>query len=66
MEKIWLQSYAPGIPAEIVVEETTLQDAFSKTVSRFPENPALIFQGKVITYRKLDEMVARCVGLCQH
>jgi long-chain acyl-CoA synthetase len=62
MEKIWLKSYAPGIPAEIVVEEITLQDAFSKTVSRFPENPALIFQGKVISYRRLDEMVARCAG----
>lgn len=59
MEKIWLKSYAPGVPAVADLKEITLQQALSQTAARFPENRALIFQGKAITYRELDDMVSR-------
>ncbi len=59
MEKIWLKSYAPGVPASVNFKNTTLQEALSQTAARFPENPALIFQGKVVTYQELDLMVSK-------
>ncbi len=59
MEKIWLKSYAPGVPAEVELKDVTLQQALSKTASRFPDNPAIYFQGKVVKYKELDDMVSR-------
>ncbi len=59
MEKIWLKSYAPGVPPKVNFENITLQGALSQTAARFPDNPALIFQGKVVTYRELDLMVSK-------
>ncbi len=62
MEKIWLKSYAEGVPATVEFENLTLQQALSRTASRLPESPALLFQGKVITYQKLDELVSQFAG----
>lgn len=59
MEKIWLKSYAPGVSGEILLKDLTLQQALSETASRFPDNPAVNFQGKVVTYKELDGMVSR-------
>jgi long-chain acyl-CoA synthetase len=59
MEKIWLKSYAPGVPANVKFTNTTLQEALTNTAARFPDNPALIFQGLKITYRELDAMVSK-------
>jgi long-chain acyl-CoA synthetase len=58
MEKIWLSSYAPGVPKEMVFEKMTLSDALARTANRFPNHAALHFQGKTIKYRQLDEMVS--------
>jgi long-chain acyl-CoA synthetase len=59
MEKIWLKSYADGVPAEIVFEEITMPQALARSAERYPDNPALLFQGTTITYRRLDEMASR-------
>jgi long-chain acyl-CoA synthetase len=59
MEKIWLKSYADGVPAEVVFEEITLPQALARSAERYPDKPALLFQGTTITYRRLDEMVSR-------
>lgn len=59
MEKIWLKSYAPGVPATIDLEDIPLHFSLTNTASRTPNNPALLFQGKVINYKELDEMVSR-------
>ena len=59
MEKIWLKSYAPGVPSTIDLQDITLQEALTRTASRFPHRPALIFQGKTISFKELDEMVSR-------
>ena len=59
MEKIWLKSYAAGVPSTIDFKEITLQESLSQTAARLPNNRALIFQGKTITYRELDLMVSR-------
>jgi long-chain acyl-CoA synthetase len=59
MEKIWLKSYAPGVPAEIAIEKVALPDALARTAANYPNNPALLFQGTTVTYKQLDEMVSR-------
>jgi long-chain acyl-CoA synthetase len=59
METIWLKSYAPGVPTVVDLQDITLQAALSQTAARFPDNRALIFQGKTLTYQQLDDMVSR-------
>jgi len=59
MEKIWLKSYAHGVPTEIVFEKITLPEALARSAERYPYNPALLFQGTTVTYRRLNEMVSR-------
>ncbi len=59
MEKIWLKSYAKTVPEEISFENITLDGALRRSVSRFPDNAALLFHGRKITFRELDEMVSR-------
>lgn len=59
MDKIWLKSYAPGVPEEIDMEPITLSDALSRTAKRFPNNTALYFQNNTITFKQLDDMVSR-------
>lgn len=59
MEKIWLKSYAPGVPASIDLEDVPLHIALTRTATRNPDNPALAFQGKIVKYGELDAMVSR-------
>jgi len=62
MEKIWLKSYAAGIPAEIDFEKVTLAEGLARSAKRFPNHPALIFQNTKISFRELDDMVSRFAG----
>lgn len=59
MEKIWLQSYAKAVPKEIDFERLPVAEALSRTAQRFPNRPALLFQGTSISYKDLDELVSR-------
>jgi len=59
MEKIWLKSYAKSVPEELEFEKITLPEALTRTAKRFPERPALFFQGTTITFSRLDDMVSR-------
>ncbi len=59
MERIWLKSYYKAVPKDLDFEMVTVPEALSRTAERYPENPALLFQGTTITYRKLDDMVSR-------
>src|SRR5437016_4161899 len=57
MEKIWLKSYPPGVPAEIDLNEyKSLGDLFEKSVARFRDLPAYGCMGKTITYDELDRL----------
>ncbi len=51
MEKLWLKSYAPGVPAEVAFKNITLSEGLGQTAKKVPNNPALIFQGKPSTTR---------------
>jgi long-chain acyl-CoA synthetase len=59
MERIWQRSYTKGVPASIDFDDITLPEALVRTAMRFPDNPALIFQGTTLNYRELEDRVAR-------
>lgn len=59
MEKIWLKSYAEGVPEFIEFDKICLPEALTRSAQRFPNHPALYFQGTKITFRQLDELVSK-------
>jgi long-chain acyl-CoA synthetase len=60
VERIWLKSYPPGVPAEIDVDEfASLGDLFAKGVAQFGDRAAYINMGKAITYAELDRLSAQ-------
>lgn len=57
MEKIWLKSYPPGVPAEINPEQfkslnQLLEDSFKTNAS----NPFSVCMGKWMTYKQVDDL----------
>ncbi|HRP96799.1 MAG TPA: long-chain-fatty-acid--CoA ligase [Rhodocyclaceae bacterium] len=66
MEKIWLKSYPPGVPAEIDVGEfRSLGDLFEQGVRRFGSRTAYISMGRSIGYDELDRLSASFAGYLQ-
>ncbi len=56
MERIWLNSYPSGVPADIDVNEyRSLVDVLEEATGKFTHNTAFISMGKKITYKELDE-----------
>ena len=60
--KPWLSSYETGVPESLDFEKLFLTDFLDRSVSRFPDNTALIFQGYKVSYRELDRMVRSMVA----
>ncbi|MCL5807059.1 MAG: long-chain fatty acid--CoA ligase [Deltaproteobacteria bacterium] len=58
-ERIWHQSYAPGVPPVIEPERITIAEVLRRTASRFPDRTAFIFMGRKITFRELESLVNR-------
>ncbi|MDD3326797.1 MAG: long-chain-fatty-acid--CoA ligase FadD [Zoogloea sp.] len=66
MNKIWLKSYPPGVPAEIDVGEfSSLVDLFDKGVRKFADRTAYINMGKAISYRELEVLSSQFAGYLQ-
>ena len=57
MDKIWLQQYPQGIPAEVEYTAfSSLKEILEATCARFPDLPAYGNLGVSITYRELDQL----------
>ena len=66
MDKIWLQSYPAGVPAEIDVDEfRSIGDLFEQGVRRFASRTAFVCMGKGITYGELDRLSAQFADYLQ-
>ncbi|QRK04687.1 long-chain fatty acid--CoA ligase [Archangium violaceum] len=62
MDKIWLEHYPPGVPAEINDRQyDSLTHMLEESFSTFAERPAFKCMGKTLTYRELDTL-SRQVG----
>ncbi len=57
MEKIWLKSYPPGMPAEVnVAEFSSIRDILEKSVAKFRDRPAYRNMGFTLTFGDLDRL----------
>ena len=57
MEKIWLKSYPPGVPAEIDPSQySSVADLFEESFREYETKPAFVCMGKQITYGELDAL----------
>ncbi|MEI7611396.1 MAG: AMP-binding protein [Betaproteobacteria bacterium] len=57
MDKIWLQSYEQGVPAEVDLDQfQSLGEMFEKSVSEYRDRPAFMCMGAQITYGELDTL----------
>ncbi|MGL5285752.1 MAG: long-chain-fatty-acid--CoA ligase FadD [Aeromonas sp.] len=56
MEKVWLNRYPAGVPAEIDPDKYgSLVEMFEASVAKFADLPAFVNMGETITYRRLEE-----------
>jgi long-chain acyl-CoA synthetase len=57
VEKIWLQSYQEGVPAEVDLSEfRSLGELFERSVGQYRDRVAYISMGAQITYGELDKL----------
>ncbi len=62
-DKTWLSNYESGVPEHVDYEEVCLPEYLSRTVEKFPDRTALIFQGYKITFSELNTMVNQMAGV---
>ena len=62
----WIKSYPPGVRWDLNIEPMPVQQLLEDAASAWPDNGALQFMGKRISYRELDALAARAAkGLQQ-
>ena len=54
-DKPWVKSYDKGVSATIDVPSHPVQHFLEEAARRLPDNPALVFQGREVSYRELNE-----------
>jgi len=66
MEKVWLKSYPPGVPAEIDPDRyTSITALLEESFRTYGAQPAFACMGKQITYRQLDDLSQRLAAWFQ-
>jgi long-chain acyl-CoA synthetase len=67
MDKIWLQSYPPGVAGEIDSERvSTVVEIFEQAVATYADRPAYTNLGHSLTYRELERQSAAFASVLQH
>src|SRR5215471_8210154 len=57
MDRIWLKSYPPDVPAEIDPSKLrSLRELQERSCASFADKIAYVQMGRSVTYRELDEM----------
>ena len=54
-DKPWVKSYDKGIPATIDVPNHPVQHFLEEGARRIPDNPAMVFQGREVSYKELND-----------
>jgi len=66
VEKIWLKSYPPGVPADIDVNEyASVREVFEESCSKFAARPAFTCMGRSMSFAELDHLSAAFAGYLQ-
>ncbi|MDF1736952.1 MAG: long-chain fatty acid--CoA ligase [Minwuia sp.] len=58
-EHPWLKSYSAGVDWHAPIDTFPVYQILDDAVSRWPDQPATDFMGKVLTYRELSDLVSR-------
>ncbi|MFK7891872.1 MAG: AMP-binding protein [Granulosicoccus sp.] len=67
MDKPWLTSYPPTVPAEIDTGHYhSVVDIFTESSTRFAQRPAFMNLGTTISYKELDDQTRHFASWCQH
>ncbi|HYR36061.1 MAG TPA: long-chain-fatty-acid--CoA ligase [Burkholderiales bacterium] len=60
MERIWLKSYPPGVPAEIDTHQySSLVELFEKSIRAYADRPAFTSMGKTLRFSELDALARK-------
>jgi len=66
MDKIWLKSYPPGVPAEINPDQyTSLVHLLEESFQKYANNNAYVCMDKFLTYAELDDCSKRLAAWLQ-
>jgi long-chain acyl-CoA synthetase len=57
--KPWLANFEEGVPEYVDFKDICLPEFLDQSAQKFPDRPALNFQGYRVTFRQLKEMVDR-------
>jgi long-chain acyl-CoA synthetase len=67
MNKIWLKSYPPHVPAEVDPSQLrSLKQLLEETCAKHAEQVAYVYMGATFTYRQLDELSRAFAAWLQH
>lgn len=55
----WLEQYDAGVPYTIAIPNIPVNHLLRSAVRRFPTHPAIFFEGKTLSYRRLNHDVNR-------
>ncbi len=58
-QKIWLNAYEQGVTHSVDFQEVLMPQYLEESTQTFPDHPALIFQGFTLSFKELNEMVAK-------
>jgi acyl-CoA synthetase (AMP-forming)/AMP-acid ligase II len=57
--KPWLKNYDSNVPPNLSYDNRTFCELFRETVQKFPDKPAVIYLGRILTFRDLDKLSNR-------
>jgi long-chain acyl-CoA synthetase len=64
-DRVWHNSYAPGVKKSLAYEKVTLSQALARSARNFPNQTALNYMGKRITFKELDGLVSAFARVLQ-
>ncbi len=58
-DKPWLKNYDKNVAPTLTYEEKTFAEKFAETVAKYPDKTALIYMGRRLTFREVDDLSNR-------
>ena len=59
MKKSWLKNYESGISGQVEIPDIDLYQFFNHAVEKSPDKTAVIYFGRKLSYRHLNNLVLR-------
>ncbi len=58
-DKPWLKHYDKNVPPTLTYEEKSFADKFADSVAKYPDKTALIYMGRALSFREIDDLSNR-------